>query len=326
MKTGLYLLLFSFFGFSSYAQTDSLQYFDAFDRGTTMDKAAYYRKMAGPDSNKLYLGTEYWMDGHIKVVGHSLDQYFNYKIGRFVYYYKNGNKSGEGQFYSDINQRVFGFKNKKWETWYPDGKPREEWIYKIADDFAYSESFLMSFWDTTGKQLTTKGNGTYYYTEMVNTKDSAQKIIFSGPVHQGRYDSVWTDHYLNGKVYAEEQFLAGKFIKGKSFDGAGKAYSYDTTETLPEFPGGEQELNRFIKLNIQVPPETGSQILGKVYLRVFVGRTGFVGNVTVLHGASAAMNGEAVRVARALPRFMPATNRGQPVDSYYTIPVSFNLQ
>ena len=325
LKLAAFCFMLFLVSVEGYSQTDTIQYFDAMDRRAHIDNAAYYRKISKPDTGKLYLGTEYWMDGHIKMVGYALDSNFLYKIGRFSYYYKNGTKSGRGQYYSDMDQHVFGYKNKKWEIWYPNGKPKEVWIYKIAEDFTYNESFLFSFWDSTGTELTSKGNGRYYYTEFVNTKDSLQKITFTGVVHQGRYDSIWHGYYANGKEYAEELYGKGKLIKGKSFDGAGNSYTYDTIVTLPEFPGGEEELNRFLKLNIQAQPEENSEIQQRVVVHVFVGRNGFVGNVSVVRGSTTAKNAEALRVVKSLPRFLPATSRGQPVDSYYNVPVSFNL-
>ena len=323
--TRLYLFVFSLITLASYGQTDSIQYFDASDRLTHIDKAAYYRKISKQDTGKIYLGVEYWMDGRIKMIGHALDAGFLYKIGKYTYYYKNGNKSGEGQYYSNIEQRVFGFKNKRWDTWYSSGKPKEEWVYKIADDFTYSESFLMSFWDTSGAELTAKGDGRYYYTEMENTRRSFKKIIFSGPVHQCMFDSVWHAYYANGKVYTDELYKDGKLVNGKSYDDDGKTYNYDSLETQAAFPGGLEELNRFIKLNVVPPQGMNSDILKSVVVRVFVGENGFVGNATVIQGVNAVMDGEAVRVAKALPRFIPATHRGQPVDAFFTFPVSFNL-
>ena len=319
-------LLFLFISLSCYAQTDSVQYFDGYDRRAPESVASYYRKMSKADTGNVYLGVEYWTSGHLKVMGHSLDPDFLYKIGKFVFYYPNGNKSGEGEYYSDYNQHVFGFKNRKWATYYLNGKPKEEWIYKISEDITYSDGFLMSYWDNKGVQLVTKGNGRYEYTEKVNTRDSAQHILFSKAVHNGLFDSVWHGYYANGKEYMEEVYRSGKLVKGKSFDGAGTAYSYDSIQTPPDFQGGEAELNRFIKLNVQPPANMASDILKEVTVRIFIGRNGFVGNVNILKGVNQPMNMEAMRVAKALPRFIPATVRGQPVDSYYVFPVSFNVQ
>ena len=64
-------------------------------------------------------------------------------------------------------------------------------------------------------------------------------------------------------------------------------------------------------------------IIQAVLVHVFIGRTGFVGNVSLLRGGTAYMNGEALRVAKSLPRFIPATIRGQPVDSYYNVPFDY---
>jgi hypothetical protein len=112
-------------------------------------------------------------------------------------------------------------------------------------------------------------------------------------------------------------------VGGKSFDGNGNAYSYDSVETYPRFPGGDEELIRFTRLNIQFPAEKDNVITKPVLVRVFVGRNGFVGNANIIRGATPYMNGEALRVAKILPRFLPATVRGQPVDSYCTVPIDF---
>ncbi len=306
------------------AQTDSVQYFDRADRIVRKENAAYYRKISTPDSGKTYLGVEYWIDGHIKMAGQSLDPYFFYKTGKFTYYYTNGNKSGEGYYYSDFNDRVFGFKNKKWETWYPNGLPREEWWYKIADDFAYSEALLITFWDTAGAKLTNKGNGSYYYTEPVNTKEGEQKVTFTGPIREGRYDSIWHGYYANGKVYCKEAYRQGKLIKGTSFDATGKPYTYDSLETPVRFPGGKPELDRFVKLNMQYTLQKDDIPGQSVILHVFIGHTGFAGNASIIQSANHNMDMEAMRIAKLLPRFKPATFRGQPVDAFYTMTIPFD--
>jgi protein TonB len=331
------LLFLSFVWLNSYAQTDSVQYFDAQDK-RTHNNAVYYRKISKPDTGQIYLATDYWINGHIKMVGYTLDTSCIYKIGRFTYYYTNGIKSGEGQFYSDLNQHVCSYKNKKWETWYPTGKPKEVWIYKIADDFTFDESFLMNFWDTAQNELTVKGEGRYDFTDRIKTKDSLQKVVFSGPVHKGLFERQWNAYYPNGKEYAEEQYVGGKFVNGKSFDGAGNAYSYDSLETDARFPGGQEGLEKFLELNIHQPrvtnrgagfmsvAKTGNDAMlsNTVYVRIFVGRTGFIGNVNIIRSAeNAEMDGEAIRVAKLMPRFSPATVRGQPVDSYVIIPIPF---
>ncbi len=184
----------------------------------------------------------------------------------------------------------------------------------------------MSYWDSSCRQLTVKGIGKYVYTDLVATRDSLQKITFEGFIKQGRYDSLWKGYYANGKTYSEEIYSTGKLLNGKSFDGAGNSYTYDSIEAVSQFPGGVAELDRFVKLNIQPPARLNSDMMNNVVVRIFVGRTGFVGNVSVLRGVNAEMNGEAVRVAKLLPRFLPATNRGQPIDSYYTAAIHFSSQ
>jgi hypothetical protein len=317
----LFFFLLCFACRVSFAQTDSIQYFDALGRRAQIDNAVYYRKISKSDTANIYLGTEYWMNGYVKMVGYALDTNFMFRIGKCTYYYKGGGKSGEGQFYSDLPKRILGFKNKKWETWYADGKPKEVWIYKIADDFSYDEGFLGSFGDTTGKELTSKGEGKYFYADWVSTKDSFARVNFTGNVRKGKYDSVWTGYYTNGKEYTEEQFKDGKFLSGKSFDAAGNVYLYDTVETGPRFPGDEKEWNKFIMLNSQ--PQKDAKLVANVSVRFFIGKNGFAGNILELHAPKYARD-EVSRILKLLPRFIPATTRGQQVDSYYTaqIPVA----
>ena len=318
----LLFLLFTFLSIAVSAQTDTIKYFDAFDRKTYLGNAVYYRKVSKPDTANIYIGTEYWMDGHLKVIGYSLDSNFLYKIVKYSYYYKNGNKSGEGQYYSDLSQHVFGFKNKKWETWYPNGKPKEIWVYKIAEDFSYNESLLMTFWDTAGKQLTVKGEGRYYYADWVSTKDSIERILFTGNVRKGKYDSTWSAYYSDGTQYAAENFKEGKLINGKSFDRAGNEYRYDSIETAPQFPGGEKEWNNFINLNTQ--GNRDAKLQADISVRFFIGRNGYAGNILEIH-APAYARAEVSRVIKLMPRFKPATTRGQAVDSYYTAQIPVQL-
>jgi len=321
------LFLLAFISFRSIAQTGAMQYFDGNDRVVNIDKAVYYRKISKPDTGAIYLGVEYWMDGHIKMVGQSLDSEFLSKIGNFTYYYKNGNKSGEGQYYSDPNQQAYSFRNKKWETWYPDGKPKEEWVYKISDNFNEYVSYLLNFWDTTGAQVVVRGQGTYWYADWTSTKDSLQKINFRGSITNGRYDGVWKGFYTNGREYAEDTYKDGKLIRGKSFDGGGNAYSYDSLEVAARFPGGDGGLRLFLKQNIQAVMignrDNEYQYRIPVIVRAFVGSNGFIGNVKIIRGVNKPMDEEAIRVTKTLPRIQPAAYRGQPVDSYIILPITF---
>ncbi len=98
-------------------------------------------------------------------------------------------------------------------------------------------------------------------------------------------------------------------------------------EQMPEFPGGQQELFRYISENIQYPAiakENGIQ--GKVFIQFVVGKDGSITNVTVLRGVDPSLDKEAVRVVKSMPKWKPGKQRGKPVYVRYQVPINFKLQ
>ncbi|MBW6536903.1 MAG: M56 family metallopeptidase [Mariniphaga sp.] len=98
-------------------------------------------------------------------------------------------------------------------------------------------------------------------------------------------------------------------------------------EDMPEFPGGELELRKFIANNIEYPKaaqENGIQ--GKVYVTFVVDKNGEVANARIARGVDPALDQEALRVVNSLPKWMPGKQRGQNVNVSYTVPINFALQ
>jgi protein TonB len=100
-----------------------------------------------------------------------------------------------------------------------------------------------------------------------------------------------------------------------------------SVEQNPEFPGGIQELYKYIGSHIVYPSiarENGLE--GKTTVRFVVEKDGSVTDVTVLRGFDKACDAEAVKVVKSLPKFQPGRQNGRSVRVYYTIPISFKLQ
>ena len=98
-------------------------------------------------------------------------------------------------------------------------------------------------------------------------------------------------------------------------------------EQMPEFPGGEAALMRFINENLRYPVaaiENGIQ--GRVTVQFVVKKDGSVDDVTVLHGVDSALDQEAIRVCKTLPKFIPGKQNGQPVNVWFTLPIFFRLE
>ncbi|MDY6292664.1 MAG: TonB family protein [Bacteroidales bacterium] len=96
---------------------------------------------------------------------------------------------------------------------------------------------------------------------------------------------------------------------------------------MPSFPGGDQALMKFINNNMKYPPEAlKNGIEGKVIIQFVVTNSGKIGKVKVVRSVNKELDQEAVRLIKMLPDFSPGRNAmGEPVNVWYTLPVSFNL-
>jgi protein TonB len=98
-------------------------------------------------------------------------------------------------------------------------------------------------------------------------------------------------------------------------------------EDMPEFPGGELALRKWIADNVKYPviaAENGIQ--GKVYVTFVVGTDGKITNARVARGVDPSLDQEAIRVVNQLPKWKPGMQRGKPVRVSYTVPINFQLQ
>jgi TonB family C-terminal domain len=98
-------------------------------------------------------------------------------------------------------------------------------------------------------------------------------------------------------------------------------------EEMPEFPGGDAELLKFIAENTKYP-ETAKKnnIQGKVIIRFCITAKGNIKLVTVLKEVDPELDAEAIRVVSTLPAFNPGRQGGKAVPVWYMIPIEFSLK
>ena len=99
-------------------------------------------------------------------------------------------------------------------------------------------------------------------------------------------------------------------------------------ESMPEFPGGQQALFKYLSDNIKYPviaQENGIQ--GRVICQFVVNKDGSIVDVEVVRsGGDPSLDKEAIRVIKSMPKWKPGKQRGKPVRVKYTVPVNFKLQ
>lgn len=102
--------------------------------------------------------------------------------------------------------------------------------------------------------------------------------------------------------------------------------SIDKVETLPEFPGGLNEMRKYLAQTVRYPvyaQEHGIQ--GEVMVSFVINKEGRIGNLKIVKSAHPVLDEEAIRVVKSMPRWKPGTQSGNPVNVLYTVPINFRI-
>ena len=101
---------------------------------------------------------------------------------------------------------------------------------------------------------------------------------------------------------------------------------YQTVEQMPEFPGGIEEMTKFLQKNLVYPPSAQENgISGKVYIQFVVDKSGKISNVKVMRSLGGGCDEEAVRVVRKMPPWTSGKQNGKAVSVWFTLPINFML-
>ena len=101
---------------------------------------------------------------------------------------------------------------------------------------------------------------------------------------------------------------------------------YRSVAQAPYFPGGDDELMKYIDSQIQYPANALlNRVQGRIVVKFVVKSTGEIGTVRVIHSVDKELADEAVRVVKSLPNFVPARLGGKAVASWHMLPVTFTL-
>ncbi len=101
-------------------------------------------------------------------------------------------------------------------------------------------------------------------------------------------------------------------------------FGVTVTQVQPEFPGGPDSLESFLKNNLTYPENAKiNHIQGRVYVGFMVDRNGKIVKPRILSSASDELDNEALRVVGIMPDWKPGTAGGTPVDVQYILPIDF---
>ena len=99
---------------------------------------------------------------------------------------------------------------------------------------------------------------------------------------------------------------------------------YFIVENMPEYPGGDAALRKYVAENTQYPEAAKEKDLhGRVFVQFVINKKGEVVDTQVAKGVDPILDKEAVRVVRSLPNWTPGKQNGVPKNVSYTIPIIF---
>jgi len=185
----------------------------------------------------------------------------------------------------------------------------------------YSENgVLLTESNYSGDQL--DGKRVHYYENGQLSSDESWKA--------GKKNGTLTYYRQDGSIsYVEERQL-DSLLSWKCFREDG-TLSTDPAEfnRVAEFPGGREAMVKFVGDNIIYPKTARKEGLeGKCFVQFMVTNEGQVSDVKIIRGVPGCRECdlEAVRVVRMMPDWIPAIDHNRPVDSYFNLPVTYQLE
>lgn len=96
---------------------------------------------------------------------------------------------------------------------------------------------------------------------------------------------------------------------------------------VAEFPGGKQELYKFIldRLVVENDDFEGS-IKTKMFLKFTVQKSGKLKDFVVLKSISKVIDEKIIEIFKQMPDWIPAYKNGKPIESSYTMPIQIELK
>ena len=99
---------------------------------------------------------------------------------------------------------------------------------------------------------------------------------------------------------------------------------YEIPEIRAEFPGGMTELWRFIQQNLRFPVVAGGSFGGTVIVLFVIRKDGSITDIEIIRSPDPIFNREAIRIVETMPKWTPAKNNGEKVNSRFALPIRFS--
>jgi TonB family protein len=101
---------------------------------------------------------------------------------------------------------------------------------------------------------------------------------------------------------------------------------YQKVEVMPEYPGGQDAMFKFILQNLKYPKDAiDKNVQGQVIISFVIHEDGSIGSAKVVKGIGSGCDEEALRVVKLMPKWSPGKEGGKAVAVGFMLPLSFKL-
>ncbi len=173
-----------------------------------------------------------------------------------------------------------------------------------------------------------------YYT--TSDKNGSYKIT---RINEGAYNvKVSCDGYESVSIRAvnipvKKLTFQDFWLKNKEASAApsqevvvGQDSIHRVAEVMPQYPGGPNEMMKYIQENIKYPQSAkDNKIEGRVYVTFVVEKDGSITNAAVMRGIDKECDAEALRVVSSMPKWTPGQHKGEVVRTQFTIPIYYKF-
>ena len=102
---------------------------------------------------------------------------------------------------------------------------------------------------------------------------------------------------------------------------------YEVCEQMPTYEGGDVALLKYLRENLKYPDNTKDRgVQGRLVIGFIVEKDGSLTNFKVLRAVDRALDAEALRGVKGMPKWIPGRQNGQCVRVRYLLPIYICLQ
>lgn len=209
----------------------------------------------------------------------------------------------------------------------------KKWVESTKDSASY---YRISNYDSISERFVVKD---FYLNG--NLQMSGRYISLSPKIMDGIFTWYYPDkkiehRYVEHKLYRIIEWNSnGEIIRDegsstlvntvKYVDGE-PIYEIKYIELAPEFPGGNEELMKYISENVSYPEKARKKgIKGKVVIEFVVNRNGKVVHESIFTSVDPLLDNEALRVVKEMPKWKPGKQDGKYINVKMHLPVNYIL-